>query len=275
LPSDLLSFFAMHTLNRFTLKTPESVELEFTLAGIGNRALALCIDYLLWMSIMTGFILLWTFLLETVQMIIVNDLNADADTAIMWLGAIALLIFFGIYVGYFVVFETLWQGQTPGKRIAKIRVIRDDGRPIGLVQATLRALLRPIDDFPFLGLVGGLLIFLTPREKRLGDFIAGTLVVVQEQPISSAALSLAPESSHLVTGLSDQAEWSQLMPDDFAVVREYLQRRHELSPKAKEEVSLNLARQVRSRVGVKTLPKGTTPNRFLEAAYLAYQEKNR
>ncbi|MGB3495468.1 MAG: RDD family protein [Elainellaceae cyanobacterium] len=265
----------MHTLNRFTLKTPERVELEFTLAGIGNRAFALCIDYMLWMLIMTGFILLWSFLLDTMRLLIVNELNADADTVIMWMGAIALLIFFGIYIGYFVVFETLWQGQTPGKRIAKIRVIRQDGRPIGLVQATMRALLRPVDDFPFLGLVGGLLIFFVPREKRLGDFIAGTLVVLQEQPPSADALPLAPQSTQLAAELPGQSDLSHLMPDDFAVVREYLQRRRELAPKAKESTSLNLARQVRSRIKMKELPEGTTPDRFLEAIYLAYQEKNR
>lgn len=265
----------MHILNRFTLKTPERVELEFTLAGIGNRALALCIDYFLWVLIMAGFILLWSFLADTLIQLLTETLGTSANTAILWMQAIALLLFFGIYVGYFVTFETLWQGQTPGKRIASIRVINENGRPVGLVQATLRALLRPVDDFPFLGLVGSFIIFFSPREKRLGDYIAGTLVVLQDRPVSTDAPPLSPESSTLAPLLLAQADLTQLMPDDFAVVREYLQRRHELAAKARQECSLKLARQVRSRLAMPPLPEGTTPDQFLEAVYLAYQERNR
>lgn len=260
----------MHILNRFTLRTPESVELDFTLAGIGNRALALCIDYPLWLLIMSGFIFLWSFLSSQLLDIIV-ELTGNADAVELWLAAIALLLFFVIYVGYFVLFETLWQGQTPGKRIANIRVIRDDGRPVGLAQTTLRALLRPIDDF-FLGAVGAVFILFSKREKRLGDYLAGTLVVVDEQTPISATIILSDPAYEMAKTLPAIADVSRLLPDDFAIVRDYLQRRTAMTQKAKDQVSLQLARQVRVAIALRDLPEGTRPDMFLEAVYLAYQK---
>ena len=263
----------MHILNRLSLRTPESVELEFTLAGIGNRALALCIDYPLWLLLMSGFLFLWSFLSEQIIDLVV-ELSDDADSINLWLGGIALLIFFGIYVGYFVFFETLWQGQTPGKRIAKIRVIRNDGRPVGLTQTALRALLRPIDDFPFLGLVGGVLIFFTPREKRLGDFIAGTVVIVDEQAVKSVDLPLSEQAKAFAETLLASTDVARLLPNDFAVVRAYLQRRSEMLPDAKNTVCMTLTQDVRERIRLDKLPESVSPDVFLEAVYLAYQQQS-
>jgi uncharacterized RDD family membrane protein YckC len=152
----------MRFFNRVTLQTPESVELEFTLAGIGNRAYALLIDYVVLGLILIGFLVFWSIF--SIQLYgAIEEWIGNNDQLALWLIAIPILVSFFIYVGYFVFFEALWQGQTPGKRYVKIRVIRDDGRPIGLQQSTLRALLRPIDDTFFIGLF---LIILNRQEKR-------------------------------------------------------------------------------------------------------------
>ena len=152
------------------LQTPDSVELEFWLAGIGSRTFALVVDYTVWGLLLSLFIWLWSFLAEeTIDLL--SELLENTDSLELWLLAILLMVTFIIYVGYFVIFETLWQGQTPGKQLAQIRVITDDGRPVQLSQAVLRALLRPFDDLFFIGF---LLIALTPQEKRLGDWLAGT-----------------------------------------------------------------------------------------------------
>lgn len=256
----------MHFFNRVTLQTPESVEIEFTLAGIGNRALALLIDYIaLGLSIVV-FWIVWGFF--TVGMV---DAFPNQPDIFLWLFAIALLINFFIYVGYFVLFEVIWQGQTPGKRWAKIRVIRDDGRRVGIQQATLRALLRPVDDIIF---IGAFMIILNRREKRLGDLVAGTLVVQEEFQVVAANFSISEPAKQFAQKLPEMANLSQLLPDDFATIREYLRRRHAMSPTAKSDLSSQLTRQVRSIIDSPPLPSGVTPDVFLEAVYLAYQQQS-
>ena len=254
----------MRFFNQIKVKTPESVELEFTLAGIGNRALALLIDYLVWGCVLLLFLVVWGILASQLPGYI-RSRNLE-----LWITAISMVIAFAVYVGYFVFFETLWQGQTPGKRYAKIRVIREDGRPAGLSQVMLRSLLRPIDDFLSIGM---LLIILGNREKRLGDWVAGTLVVQNERPVVSATFQTSQQATPLATDLLATAAIGQLLPDDFAVIREYLQRRSLMETKARSELSLQLARQTRQIIGLQDLPFQMTPELFLEAVYLAYQQQ--
>lgn len=260
----------MRFFNRVTLQTPESVELEFILAGIGNRAYALLIDYLAWGLLLLGFLISWaTFssqLLEAIEKLVGTNRALE-----LWLIAIQLLISFFIYVGYFVVFETLWQGQTPGKRFARIRVICDDGKPVRLQQSTLRSLLRPVDDFFFLGVF---FIVLGKREKRLGDLVAGTLVIQEEQAVASSSFPVSKEAETLATQLLIDADFSGMLPEDFAVIREYLQRRAAMIPAARAELSRQLAHQSKDVIALEKVPKGVTANQFLEAVYLAYQRQS-
>lgn len=264
------SSFDMRFFNRVTLQTPESVELEFTLAGIGNRAYALLIDYVVSGLLITVFIIAWTYFSIQLYSIIENWLGTNNQLA-QWLIAIPILIGFCIYIGYFVFFEALWQGQTPGKRYVKIRVIRDDGRPISLQQSTLRALLRPIDDTFFIGVF---LIALSKREKRLGDMVAGTLVIQEERSFVAATFPLSAQAQDLANQLQIEADLSRMLPEDFAVIREYLQRRQVMTPKAKSEVSKQLADQIKEIIALETIPQKVTANVFLEAVYLAYQQQS-
>ncbi|MEH1999443.1 MAG: RDD family protein [Nostoc sp.] len=252
----------MRFFNRITFQTPESVELEFTLAGIGNRALALLIDYTVLAVTLLVFFLTWTvFSTQLFNFFEAQNLG-------IWLIAIFFIIAFAIYISYFVFFETLWFGQTPGKRVAKIRVVRDDGRLIGLQQATLRALLRPFDETLF---IGAFLIMFGRREKRLGDLAAGTIVIQAQTSTASATLTISEQAKVLHEQLIKIADLSPLLPDDFAVIREYLQRRGAMSLKAKASLSLKLAEQVLAIINLEKLPEGVTPDVFLEAVYLVYQ----
>jgi uncharacterized RDD family membrane protein YckC len=259
----------MHIFNRVKFVTPESVELEFTLAGIGSRVWALMIDYTVLGSSLSLFFIIWMTI--TVQL---RDFWTDSfgDKAALWSLAIAFFIFFVIYVGYFVFFEAIWQGQTPGKRVAKIRVVRDDGRPVGLQQTTLRALLRPFDEILF---IGAFLIIFSTKEKRLGDLVAGT-IVIQTQAVNVAAkekLVLTEAASSLCDNLLQVADLSPILPDDFAVIREYLIRRNIMSEKARASLSLELARQVQSIIKLENFSNNISPDVFLEAIYLAYQRR--
>ncbi len=256
-------------LRQVSQHTPESVELEFVLAGIGNRTLAYLIDYLILILVLVGFWILWLIfsigLTSTLQ-----NLNINYRNAPIWLLAIALLLSFIIYSGYFTFFETTWRGQTPGKRWVKIRVVRDDGRPIGLAQATLRAVLRPVDDFMFMGMF---LILLGKQEKRIGDIVAGTIVIQEEGGNQRERLSISPTAQEFASKLPELANISQMTADDFAVIAAYLKRRSLMTLQARSDLSLKLARQLRSIVELTTIPEGTTSDHFLEAIYLAYQKQ--
>lgn len=256
----------MSLFNRIKIRTPESVELEFTLAGIGSRTIALVVDYLIWGAVLIGLLIFWSFLSVRLQEFFPNNQSID-----LWISAITILLTFAVYTGYFVFFETLWRGQTPGKRYSKIRVIRDDGQPAGAIQAILRALIRPIDDTFFIGM---LLIILTKREKRLGDLIAGTLVIQEERSFVSANFAVSPEAESLADQLVANQSIYALLPDDFAVIREYLQRRSHLDTRARTDLSLKLARQAKDLLGMQELPFQMTPDLFLEAIYLAYQKRD-
>jgi uncharacterized RDD family membrane protein YckC len=262
----------MNLFNRIKHQTPESVELEFNLAGIGSRAWALIIDYHILGLSLTLLFLAFSYSYYQLSEFFIQRFG-NANKLGLWLFAIGFLITFFIYTGYFVFFETLWQGQTPGKRIAKIRVIRDDGRPVGLQHAILRSLLRPVDDLMF---IGALLIMFTNKEKRLGDFVSGTFVIQQESnTIKKQNLILSSLAENLADKLLQISDFSQMLPDDFAVIREYLQRRVAMTPKAKTRLSQGLSQQIKAILNLQVLPDNVTPEVFLEAVYLAYQKANR
>ena len=256
----------MRFFNRITLQTPESVELDFTLAGIGNRALALLIDYTALSATLLVFWIVW--IVVFVQL--VNALG-NINNIGVWLVAIALLLNFLIYAGYFVIFEVIWQGQTPGKRYAKIRVIRDDGRRIGIQQAALRTLLRPIDEILF---IGAFLIMLGSKEKRLGDMVAGTIMIQEEYTVGAANFPISQQAQQLANQLPEMANLFLLLPDDFATIREYLQRRGGMTAKAKFDLSQKIANQVKNIIDLQKLPEGLTSDVFLEAVYIAYQQQS-
>lgn len=257
----------MNIFNRVKFSTPENVELELTLAGIGNRAWALLIDYFL-----LGLILLFFIILGLIfSFVFINFwTNLFGERTPIWLFGIAIFVNYIIYSGYFVFFETIWQGQSPGKRLAKIRVIKDDGRPVRLTQIALRSLLRPIDELLF---IGAILIMFNRWEKRLGDCLAGTIVVQEQVPNLSDSLSISKAGEYLATELLENAYLSGLLPDDFAVIKEYLQRRYKLSQKGKHDTSLRLARDVQEIINFPELPKDISTDDFLEAVYLAYQQQ--
>jgi uncharacterized RDD family membrane protein YckC len=259
----------MALFKTITIRTPESVELEFVLAGIGSRAVALLVDYVILGLGLTVIAILYSFLMF--QAISIGEsLPFDTAPIRLWIVAISLLLSFALYIGYFVLFETLWYGQTPGKRYTKIRVIRDDGQPERLPQATLRALLRPVDDTLFIGFF---CILLSNTEKRIGDWLAGTLVVQNDPNVVGQKIQISERAQTIGQDLTALVNLSALSPDDFATIRDFLQRRPTLSPKAREQVSDQLARRFRDQLELDSLPTEMTTLTFLEALYWGYQQQ--
>jgi uncharacterized RDD family membrane protein YckC len=155
--------------DQLNIDTPELVDIEMPLAGIGSRFIAILVD-----SLILGFAF---FILGVLAAVIVPALHLVGDVSANWAVGIILLIFFLLLWGYFVLFEAFSNGRTPGKRVVKIRVIHQSGRGINFVEALARNLVRFVDFLPSFYAVGIVVIFLSRRNQRLGDMVAGTLVV--------------------------------------------------------------------------------------------------
>ena len=156
-----------------------------------------------------------------------------------WTLAILIIVLFLIFAGYFIVFEWLWNGQTPGKRLLKLRVIREDGRPLTLWEAIARNLLRICDAVPGFILpvysIGLIVIFLSSRDQRVGDIFAGT-VVVRER--TDEAPTFAETFSNRITDTAFtrvqrptgvEANVSLLTEREVEVVESFLRRRWDLT----------------------------------------------
>jgi len=153
--------------------------------------------------------------------------------------------------------------------LVKIRVIQDNGMPINVQHATLRALIRIVDDSFFLG---SLFIIFNAKEKRLGDFIAGT-IVIQERQNATDKFLISDQAQAIANELLEETNIATLLPDDFAVIKEYLQRRKGMDSNANKELSQKLGRQLKDLISLEKMPLGVSFDLFLEAVYLAYQQQ--
>ncbi len=236
-----MSRHIIETEETLIIETPERVPLEFALASIGNRFLAVAIDHFVqYLSIL---IIAW-FLLALAGMSASEVVDApDKLFGEMpkWTVAVTILALFLIFAGYFIFFEWLWNGQTPGKKLLKLRVIREDGRPITLWEAIARNLLRIGDAVPGFIVpvysIGLITIFLSNRDQRLGDIFAGTVVIRERageaptfaetfsNPVSDTAFSRVQKR------IEFQADMDQVTEGEIEVVESFLRRRWDLSDK--------------------------------------------
>ena len=161
------------------IETPERVPLHFALASIGNRFLACAFDHFLQLVAiaLVAIVLVWTGNLF--------GLSESVRDAPKWVVALLILAVFLIWSSYFALFEWAWSGQTPGKRWLRLRVIREDGRPVTFWEAAARNLLRIFDMMPVIGVpfysVGLVSVFISRRDQRVGDMVAGTVVVRERE----------------------------------------------------------------------------------------------
>jgi uncharacterized RDD family membrane protein YckC len=171
--------------DQLSIDTPEHVSLRLPVAGVGSRFLAIMADTLIQIVVYILFVVAIALLLSDVH----GNGATPSPRVMAWTIAILVFLHFLAYWGYFTLFEGLWHGQTPGKRLFKLRVIKDSGRQIGFVEAMARNLLRIIDVLPGMYLVGILAVLFHPQRKRLGDMVAGSLVVHAEEMAEPSSLS--------------------------------------------------------------------------------------
>lgn len=164
------------------ISTPERVAFEYEIAGIGSRFLAQILDSLVITVVLIAITILATSL---------GGLFGSGALALL----IEIILGFIVLAGYFLISEAAWNGQTLGKRAARLRVVGDHGEPVTIGQAAIRNLVRIVDFLPVFYGIGMLTLFINGRGKRLGDFAAGTLVVRDRERVSLYDLSSAPSGT--------------------------------------------------------------------------------
>lgn len=233
--------------------------MTYEIAGFGSRFLAALIDHLLLLVAFTLLGLLLAFVSSLSPTIPIGP----QETVVILLGSTSFL-----FLGYFILFEMLWNGQTPGKRQAGIRVIRDNGTPITLTESLLRNILRVVDLLPFYYGIGLISTLLSRQSKRVGDYVAGTVVVKErasEEPVLLVAVRPAHDQilSTLVPLLA------HLGPRETTAVEQFIERRDALNPAARSTLARQIAAAVQSKLP--SIPAGIPddPEAFLDLVYAA------
>jgi uncharacterized membrane protein SpoIIM required for sporulation/uncharacterized RDD family membrane protein YckC len=204
------------------IETPEHVVLDLEIAGIGSRALAAVLD----MAIMVG---------ASLGVVLVLSILSGYGVRLNHLAPVLVAIGgFLVWNGYFILFEGLRRGQTPGKRIAGIRVVMDTGHPVTFGAAAARNLLRVADFLPPPYLIGLLLVAFHPRAKRLGDLVAGT-VVSRDRPHEAAGAARETASEEGPPSIPE------LDDEMFRLLAQFAARQADLAPAARTRLASGLA----------------------------------
>lgn len=252
--------------NYYRVETPEIVPITYTIAGPASRCLASVIDSLIILMLQIALVMV---------IVIVSELtNAFAIPSGTTLLAVWSILAFVLLWGYYIAFELLWSGQTPGKRIVGLRVIREGGRPIDGSASAIRNLMRAIDFLPFGYGLGLLVMFIDRYARRLGDLAAGTLVVREGLPITLADLTRAAAPVPLPPRDPDAPPTPMLpnlhllTPADLDVAEEFLRRRSQLSKESRARLAADLAAVLRTRLEM--APLTGDPERFIEHVVREY-----
>jgi uncharacterized RDD family membrane protein YckC len=202
-----------------------------------------------------------------------------------WVLAAVIILVFVLWTGYFALFEWMWNGQTPGKRILKLRVIREDGRPVTVWEAVARNLLRAFDMMPWVGVpfysVGLISVFASSRDQRVGDFVAGTVVVRERetQAPTFAEVFNAPTSDVALRRsfkpVLFKGDASALGEREIEVVEIFLRRRWELTDATRQWMAWRVATPILYKLKPDFDREGFTYEGFLEELLHRYRATHR
>ncbi len=281
--------------DQLTIDTPEQVELRLPVASVGSRLLAIVTDSLLQgaCAFVLFFVLFLVFTASPGLQHGAARMLGWSNVAQKWLFAGAILMQFLLFWGYFSLFEAFWNGQTPGKRLLKIRVIQDNGRPITLFESLARNLLRIIDMLPSIYLVGLVTMLLNQQGKRLGDLLAGTLVVHENpsfaEPLrtnpSRTLIPEAPANAFQAAARNPQTGQTAGQPaipvdalarldaGDYRVLETFFARNLDLTLEVRHTMALRIARQLAGKMQWRAADAEQHPERLLEALLTSLRER--
>ena len=246
--------------DHLSVETPEQIDLNFQKAGIGSRFYATLID--------TCLLLLIVFIGSYVNARLISELGSVVGN---WLAAIGGIVGFALFWGYYMAFEIITNGQSPGKRLLGLRVMKVGGYPISFADSAIRNLVRIVDFLPFCYCIGLTVMLLNGNWQRLGDLAAGTLVV----KTSKKKLTLTDVGTKVVgqdINISPQqflyVEWIQpdLITDtELSMIREYLSRRSALSVPRKIKLAETIGSPIVEKMGGDS---SILYDKFLEEVYV-------
>ena len=250
----------MDPIERLTIDTPEQVALEMPLAGLGSRFLGVFYDTLIQSVV---------YLLVGLLMAAIVPRSLEWDSASKWVIAAVILFFFSLYWGYYAIFESWWKGQTPGKRIVGIRVIKDTGRPITAFEAVARNLVRAIDQVPGIYGIGIVCAFFDKRNRRLGDLVAGTVVVHDRRESESQPFyNLKSESAPMI-------ETRDLDLRELEVIEAFLARRLDMNQELRAATARKLADKIDTKIKAAPGTRPSSDEDFLETVALRIRSSQR
>jgi uncharacterized RDD family membrane protein YckC len=215
------------------LELPEEIDLQVELANVGSRTLAIAID------LAVGGLVL--FIVYSLTMLLAHDVADDWLTRLSSnaLKTLLILLIFGFQWCYFNLFEWMWNGQTPGKRLLHLRVIKVDGSPVSGIDVLLRNLSRPIDTLGPMGLIGLLMIFVSRKAQRLGDLMARTLVIHETQ-IDWSIFDQVGSPASASGSTTPAAPAIRLTSVQWELLHRYLNRRSQFEAEARRRLALTL-----------------------------------
>ncbi len=236
------------------------------MAGIGSRFLALALDTLIQIGVGIAALLAGAFAFRLASALI------PSGSWSQWSVALLIIFAFLLFYGYFALFEIFWNGQTPGKRIIGLRVVKTSGRPLTPAETIGRNLMRIVDSLPFFYAIGVITALTNSENKRLGDFVAGSIVV---REASLKEMKPVWQTSHTETGKAEAAPQVPLGAHglsmaELTLIDAFLHRRHNLAPDVRARMAEEILDRVRSKL---SLPPGSTSaETILESA--AYQRRS-
>lgn len=237
-----------------TFDTPENVVFGYELAGIGSRFLAALVDTIL--IVLLQLIVNFTLLLVLAAVVGEGSLLAleESGGISLWIAVMGLAGFVLLW-GYYIFFEMLWNGQSPGKRLVGLRVIQRGGMPIDVFAALIRNLVRVIDFLPLYYGVGVVTMFVDEKSRRLGDFAAGTLVVydrglVKLEDLEKGHIPRSTASAHYSP--AQQLPVERLEVTHVMLARQFVGRQHELHNRM--VLAVSLAERLREAMGLPPQP---------------------
>jgi uncharacterized RDD family membrane protein YckC len=248
-------------VDKLTIDTPEQVHLEFVLAGIGSRFMAVFLDTLI------QIVLYVVLFFMAIGLAAVNDFSKSRS---MWILAVVFFAIFCINWGYYAAFEIFWQGQTPGKRWAGIRVIKESGRPINAFEAITRNLIRVVDLFPGFYGFGVVTMMLNRKNRRLGDFVAGTIVVHETSERESPVFFNTADSSQF-----SYPQAAKLTLQEAELIETFLARRLDIPSQVRFHSAMRITEMVSSRLGIDSGMRPPDNENFLELVVKEFRNRAR